>query len=782
MKTASFVTDTDRAEKRFKKFEAEAKKSALAVTATLTAMATATVYALKTQIDAMDEASKNAQKVGVSTQAWTELAYAASLADVSSDQLKTSMVKLSREVADGGDALAAMGVSITDASGKIKTADQLLFDIADKFAGYDDGIKKSALASELFGKGLGAEMIPLLNGGAEGLREASAEARALGVAFGDAAGKEAEQFNDDLTRLKAGVSGLFISLAKDMLPTLQELVDDLKTTSGESSNFRVALEGVTSAIVAVVKAAKWGADAVSDLGENLGANAASMKFFLSGEFEKAFAVGDELQKNRAAREDNSLTKSIGNWANWGRSVQESLKSVTSAGKTEAPTILGAEAKKDLEKQAADLKKALRTPLEIMEDEQSNAKKLFESGVLDPESFARATKKAEDAYKSAMAGATKSIKTAKTDAQRELESLMKEGERLAESLASPSEKLGKEREKYAKLESIGAISPEIRLRADTSATKEYEDALKQQRQALDVGLKTEEQMVTESYNERIATIKALTLVGESEKNAAIFQLTTQHEENLQKLRDSQYESLVSGLRTEEEEIQASYDRRMQAILDATELTETQQTDLIARLQADRAEKLKKIEDDAQKKRMESQAAILSSYGSMFGGMADIIKTYAGEESTAYKAMFAVSKAFAIAESIIKLNLAIANAAASGPFPANLAAMASVASAVGGVISSISGASFGGTRADGGYVSAGREYLVGERGPERFVPNQPGNIIPTDAMTGGGQAPINLRIVNAYSDDHIDNYLGSDAAERKIMNVNKRNSDQLKAIVS
>lgn len=52
-----------------------------------------------------------------------------------------------------------------------------------------------------------------------------------------------------------------------------------------------------------------------------------------------------------------------------------------------------------------------------------------------------------------------------------------------------------------------------------------------------------------------------------------------------------------------------------------------------------------------------------------------------------------------------------------------------------------ANFGGFRADGGSVSSGRSYLVGERGPELFVPGAQGNIVPNNAM-GGSNIVVNV----------------------------------------
>jgi hypothetical protein len=42
---------------------------------------------------------------------------------------------------------------------------------------------------------------------------------------------------------------------------------------------------------------------------------------------------------------------------------------------------------------------------------------------------------------------------------------------------------------------------------------------------------------------------------------------------------------------------------------------------------------------------------------------------------------------------------------------------------------------GARASGGPVSAGKQYLVGERGPELFTPSTGGTIVPNDALVGG-----------------------------------------------
>lgn len=71
---------------------------------------------------------------------------------------------------------------------------------------------------------------------------------------------------------------------------------------------------------------------------------------------------------------------------------------------------------------------------------------------------------------------------------------------------------------------------------------------------------------------------------------------------------------------------------------------------------------------------------------------------GQQSAIYKAAFAASKAYAIAQSMVAINAGIAQAA-NGPFPANIIAMASVAAQTASIVSNIKAV------ADTGFMSGG-----------------------------------------------------------------------------
>ena len=59
-------------------------------------------------------------------------------------------------------------------------------------------------------------------------------------------------------------------------------------------------------------------------------------------------------------------------------------------------------------------------------------------------------------------------------------------------------------------------------------------------------------------------------------------------------------------------------------------------------------------------------------------------------------------------------------------------------------SILGSLFGGFRADGGPVAPNRAYMVGERGPEMFVPNAAGAIVPNHAIGNSSEVVVRLDV--------------------------------------
>lgn len=94
-------------------------------------------------------------------------------------------------------------------------------------------------------------------------------------------------------------------------------------------------------------------------------------------------------------------------------------------------------------------------------------------------------------------------------------------------------------------------------------------------------------------------------------------------------------------------------------------------------------------------------------SLFDSTAEIMRTGFGEQSAIYKVAFVASKAFAIADSMVKIQQAIASGAVSAPYPANIIAMASIAAQTASIVSNIQAVSGVGF-ASGGYTGPGGKY--------------------------------------------------------------------------
>lgn len=101
------------------------------------------------------------------------------------------------------------------------------------------------------------------------------------------------------------------------------------------------------------------------------------------------------------------------------------------------------------------------------------------------------------------------------------------------------------------------------------------------------------------------------------------------------------------------------------------------------------------------------AQMQSAQNSFSGITDAMGTMFGEQSAMYKVAFMTQKGFAIAQAALQLPMAMGQALAGLPFPANLAAMANVVGIMASISSSITSAAAVGF-ASGGYTGPGGKY--------------------------------------------------------------------------
>lgn len=262
--TGTFVTDMKRAEKETaraaRQMQREVEAAGKAMGAALAAAAIGVVAMVKHALDAADELGKLSQKVGISTESLSVLKHQAKLADVEIDALQTSLVKFNKSIADaaGGsrtqaETFKALGISLKDANGNLKTSETLLLEVAEKFSGFKDSAAKTAIAVNLFGRA-GADLIPLLNEGAAGFEAAREEAEKFGLIVSTEASNAAQTFNDNMTRLTSVAEGFGNQVTTALLPALTAFSDEVVGTSKNSDELANSAKGVAVILTKVMEA------------------------------------------------------------------------------------------------------------------------------------------------------------------------------------------------------------------------------------------------------------------------------------------------------------------------------------------------------------------------------------------------------------------------------------------------------------------------------------------------------------------------------------------------
>jgi len=297
---------------------------------------------------------------------------------------------------------------------------------------------------------------------------------------------------------------------------------------------------------------------------------------------------------------------------------------------------------------------------------------------------------------------------------------------------------------ARLESISIILEE--RDSDVSATKE--------RRKEATSLRAEYEKMIEARkaaNEGVDVLSQFKIKPDKQQEEPGEQAKT-------KAQLTSFSRLEESLLTEEEAIQASYNRRLDIILNNTEEGSAKQADLKARLseQFDRDiggefeqpdtidEEISRLEDSFAVKlevireqygqqselevnltrqknerieKLEAQKtqSMLGNTQAMFTGMAGLAKTFGGEQSKSYKALFAVSQAFSLASTAMSMHTGIGKAVELG-WPAMIPGIAAATSQGLAAISGVQSQSFSGAYDEGGIIPAGSVGLVGEIGPE------------------------------------------------------------------
>ena len=248
---------------------------------------------IKSAIDATDAASDLSQKTGIAIKDLAGLELAYQMGGLEADALTSTQSKLSKALVDGSEGLEKLGIKARNLDGSLKSNKQVMYELADRFAGMEDGAQKTALAMSIFGKS-GADMIPMLNGGSEGMRELDEMASKLGLTLSDEAVEQAGAFNDTLDLLMLGGQGVARGIAAELLPTLSSLAGSFLTAMTEGDRLKTVGQLIAGVFKGIYTLGVPVVQMFSTIGKVIGGFAAMATTNLTGTIEvlKKVAGGD----------------------------------------------------------------------------------------------------------------------------------------------------------------------------------------------------------------------------------------------------------------------------------------------------------------------------------------------------------------------------------------------------------------------------------------------------------------------------------------------------------
>lgn len=229
-------------------------------TIALAGFGVATGMMVKNAAEEANELQKLSDKTGISTEALQEWGYAAAKSGLDAKSIQNDLVSLQKTMSSPipgqfNMTMAMFGVSARGANGQLKTTDQLLLDMSNKFQGMSQQ-RAAQWASKL---GFSDDTLLLLRKGKEGIEALRKEGRDLGAIISAEAIKRAAEFHKRLSDSQFVMHTLSMQLSISLIPAMTRILDVFDGLVTESKGWvatRLAefSGGLATAIERIVKA------------------------------------------------------------------------------------------------------------------------------------------------------------------------------------------------------------------------------------------------------------------------------------------------------------------------------------------------------------------------------------------------------------------------------------------------------------------------------------------------------------------------------------------------
>jgi phage-related protein len=220
------------------------------------------VAGMQSYVDSTKELTRTAPIVGTTVERLSELQYAASRVGISGEELTGALTRANAAIGKAavgkGTQLTSLfrklGISLRDANGNLRSSPDVLMQFANAIQKQTDPVTKLRMATELFGRAAGPEMLKLLSQGQAGIAEFIRQGQEMGVIIGDEKAKEALDFAKAQAQVRQVWQSLSVTLSQNLLPVLKPLIEQFRDLLAE--NKEAIVKAVTSAFEALATAIK----------------------------------------------------------------------------------------------------------------------------------------------------------------------------------------------------------------------------------------------------------------------------------------------------------------------------------------------------------------------------------------------------------------------------------------------------------------------------------------------------------------------------------------------
>ena len=172
--------------------------------------------------------------LGIASDDLAKFRYIAQLSGSSAEQMDAGLRVLNKNIANSAAGknkdflkmLEKLNISFKNADGSIKTAAQLMPELAEAMKSQTTQAQKAYIAQTAFGKS-GADLIQTLERGKEGFAELSKDAEKYGLVIGDDAVDASLALDDALNHQNAALKGLKLTIGSQLIPTIAPLLEQM---------------------------------------------------------------------------------------------------------------------------------------------------------------------------------------------------------------------------------------------------------------------------------------------------------------------------------------------------------------------------------------------------------------------------------------------------------------------------------------------------------------------------------------------------------------------------